>query len=473
MARNDPAQPGGFSIGEHPGSRSLFGLKRSQVFGEIASLASGFLVFLAVGSYVGLAVFGIVAILASLGFLVGFRRQTLDSIALGGASMITEKMYQNREQNRLDLFGFVGPPASHSYLVSSHKGGATRISEKRRRFPAGKLSQYRGTGAIKGDKVLLDDGFAIGVAREKHGKRGVAALEVFGESFIYKDPSLQSDTASMFGAMVGTLSSFANQVDSLVLLYLVDPEGGETQSTAVGAWSDELKNLYQSAQDNYVSRRCYILIRFSDVSFLEHDGGQLSSFISGLGLRYKALDLMALASIFAFGSDESNSARVIHVNSNWSHLLIGDRVMRLFEVAELPTGEVQPDFLVPFVSSLTNKSILSFELKVIDSRFALRKVRSRRSGITADAGVRALLGFLARNSETRAITSLERQENDLDLGYEMFSISGNFALFAKDLSEMKASVPTVTAKAEISGLVLECAYGRQLQVQRRLFGSSR
>ena len=161
------------------------------------------------------------------------------------------------------------------------------------------------------------------------------------------------------------------------------------------------------------------------------------------------------------------------MRSSWSHILVGDRVMRLFEVAQLPTGEVQPDFLVPFVSSLVEQSILSFEFKAIDSRVAMKKVRSKRSGITADAGIRALFGFLSRTSEARAITSLEIQEHDLDLGYEMFSVSGQFALFADDLAGLSLASRDVATKAEKSGLALECAYGRQMRARRKLFGSFR
>ncbi len=474
MADNDMVAQRGFNVGDHRGSRSLFGLKRSQVIGEISSLVVAFLALFVLGAGSGLAALVAISVLGSVGFLIGLRRQTLDMMVLSVANLVHEKYIQNQQDHRHDMFGLSGAPAGISYVVSSQRGGAARISNKRRRRTADKKSvRLTQSGASRVHDVSIGEGMVLGVLKAGRGKRGAVAFEVFGESFLYADRNEQLARASLFGSMLGTLSSFAGAVDSLVFLYLVDPEKTGNTEEVVEGWPEDLRNLYHEIENQRVIRRCFFIVRLSDISAVEKNWSELVDSISGLGLRCSPADSKALAEIYGFGSREAVSREVLHMRSNWSHILVGDRVMRLFEVAQLPTGEIQPDFLVPFVSSLVEQSMLSFEFKAIDSRVAMKKVRSKRSGITADAGIRALFGFLSRASEARAITSLELQENDLDLGYEMFAVTGQFALFADDLAGLSSAAREVATKAEKSGLALECAYGRQMRARRKLFGSFR
>ncbi|TAN20340.1 MAG: hypothetical protein EPN30_10565 [Actinomycetota bacterium] len=473
MAGNDVVAQHGFSIGDHPGSRSLFGLRRSQVIGEILSLVAAFLALFALGASGGLLVLVAISVLASVGFLIGYRRQTLDVMVLALAGHAHEKYLQKQQDNRSDIFGLPGAPAAASYIVSSNRDGTVRISDKRRRRTVDKKTdRFIGSGPSRVHDVAVGEKGVLGVLKERHGKRGAAAFEIFGESFLYANRSEQMARASVFGSMLGAMSAFANAVDSLVFLYMVDPEEtGDPMATAKG-WPEDLKKLYCELEEQAIRRRCYLIVKLSDVSLAEKNSKELIESVSGLGLRCRPADSKMLAEIYGFGCRVAASRKVLHMRSSWSHILIGDRVMRLFDVAQLPTGEIQPDFLVPFISSLAEQSILSFELKAIDSRIAMKKVRSKRSGITADAGIRALFGFLSRASEARAISSLEIQENDLDLGYEMFSVTGHFAVFADDLAGLGSAAREAVTKAEKSGLALECAYGRQMRARRRLFGSS-
>lgn len=471
MANADPIAARGFTIGDHASSRSIFGLRRSQIVGEIIGIVCGFGALLLVGSFAGLASFVTIAVLASLGFLVGYRRRTLDMMLFSAACFVREGMHQKRRQFRYELFGFAAPPAGSSYLVSQHNYGSARISNTRQRRAAMAKVRTPGLEIRSAGEVCLEDGTLLGIAKDRNRRRCVMAFEVFGNDFLFQERVDQLARSFVFGSVLGSMSSLTAVVDSVVLLYAVDPVGEVGPEVAAEEWPDELRSLYVEVKDKSVVRRSYIIVRVRDARPCGSDYLELVSFISGLGVGFRALDAKSLIRLFAFGSKESSSRGVLHMRSLWSHVLVGERMMKMFDVAELPTGEVQPDFLVPFVASLASQSLLGFELKAIDSRFALRKVRSRRSGITADAGIRALMGFLARNSEARAITSLEVQENDLDMGYEMFSVSGYFAIFADNLAELNAATQDAVAKAEKSGLVLECAYGRQLQVRHRLFGS--
>ena len=471
MANADPIAVRGFTIGDHASSRSIFGLRRSQIVGEIVAIICGFGALMLVGSFAGLLSFVAVVFLASLGFLVGYRRRTLDVMLFAVASYLKEVMHQKRRQFRYELFGFAVPPAGSSYLASKHNYGSARISNTRQRRAATAKVRTPGLEIRGAGEVRLEDGTLLGIAKDRATRRYVVAFEVFGNDFLFQERVDQLARGFVFGSMLGSMSSLANVVDSVVLLYAVDPVGEAGWEVTTEQWPDELRLLYLEVKDKSVVRRSYIVIRVRNARADGSDYLELVSFISGLGVGFHALDAKSLIRLFAFGSPESAYKRVLHMRSQWAHLLVGERMMKMFEVAELPTGEVQPDFLVPFVTSLASQSLLGFELKAIDSRFAMRKVRSRRSGITADAGIRALMGFLARNSEARAITSLEVQESDLDMGYEMFSVSGYFAVFADNLAELKAAARDAVAKAEKSGLALECAYGRQLQVRHRLFGS--
>lgn len=471
MANANPIAVRGFTIGDHASSRSLFGLRRSQIVGETIGIICGFGALLLVGSFAGLMCFVAITVLASLGFLVGYRRRTLDTMLFAVAGFLKEGMHQKRRRFRYELFGFAVSPAGSSYLASKHNYGSARISNTRQRRTAMAKVRTPGLEIRSAGEVRLEDGTLLGIAKDRSTRRFVLAFEVFGNDFLFQDRVDQLAGAFVFGSMLGSMSSLTNVVDSVVLLYAVDPVGEAGWEVTAEEWPDELRSLYLEVKDKSVTRRSYIIVRARNARPGGSDYLELVSFISGLGLGFRALDAKSLIRLFAFGSAESAFKRVLHMRSQWGHLLVGERMMKMFDVAELPTGEVQPDFLVPFVTSLASQSLLGFELKAIDSRFALRKVRSLRSGITADAGIRALLGFLARNSEARAITSLEVQENDLDMGYEMFSVSGYFAIFADNLADLKAATQDAVAKAEKSGVVLECAYGRQLQVRHRLFGS--
>lgn len=462
----------GFSIGEHSCSRSLFGLRRSQVIGESASVILAFAALLSIGSSAGLLIFGLVVTVASVAFLAGYKGTTLDRTILALVAQANGGLLQSRHRYRHDLYGFSVEPGRSLFLASSHRWGSRRISSSRKRSPAGVRSQLGGLELRSLQDVQLDGGSMLGVARERRGaRRGVLAYELFGEGFLLRDRQDQLSAASVFGTMLGSLPSLSTSVESVVLLYLVDPGQAGDVGASLFRWAEDVRTLYNEVHEKAVLRRCYLIIRMADADFSEGDYLELDAFVSGLGLRYKPLDGDSLAGLFAFGTGERSERGVLHMRAKWGHLAVGERLMKLFDVAELPTGEIRPDFLVPFVTSLESQSLLSFRFKAIESHLALKKVRARRSGITADAGIRALLGFLARNSETRAISSLEVQENDLDMGYEMFSVTGYFALFADSLYELKEVAQAAEAKAEKSGLVLECAYGRQLQARHQLFGS--
>lgn len=144
--------------------------------------------------------------------------------------------------------------------------------------------------------------------------------------------------------------------------------------------------------------------------------------------------------------------------------------MRVFEVVELPKGSVAPDFLASLTYGISFPALISFRLVPIDNRYAMRKLRSKRSGVMADAGIRSLLGFLARNSESKTIDALARQESELDLGYEMFSVSARVATYAKELKILEGRSRELLVAAERSGLELDVMYGRQQLGRQELFG---
>ena len=461
----------GFTIGEHSSSRSLFGLRKSQIAGELASLILGFVALLGLGSSDGILAFAVTAICSSFVFLVGYKRRTLDQLVLDAFAHLGEQLSHSSREFRHDLFGFSSPPVAGSFVASSHTWGSRRISPSRkRRSRIAAVPGPRGSGLRNIWEKEIDDGAKIGIAREHSGKRSVVAFELFGDGFLLRDPQDQNGSAAVFGTMLGSMSSLSKKMDSVALIYLVDPERRASMADETLGWAGEVRKLFDYVSGNATDRHCYLVVHMADSPFGEQDFSELTSFVAGLGLDSQPLDGDSLGQLFAFGTGEGSGRGVLHVRSRWSHLLVGERLMKLFDVAEFPTGEVRPDFLVPFVTSLESKSLLSFRFKAIESHFALRKVRSRRSGITADAGIRALLGFLSRTSEARAISSLEVQENDLDMGYEMFAVSGFFAVFADSLYELKDAAESAMAKAEKSGLQLECAYGRQLQTRNLLFG---
>ena len=462
-----------FTVGEHSSSRSLFGLRKAQIVGEAISLSVGFAALMGLKSAAGIVAFAAAAVVSSVAFLMGFRGQTLDQLLLALIAHARVVSGVRKGAYRNDIFGFSKPPEEKSFVLSADKSRRPRISLSRhRRSGSNVVSGYPGPQLRRLWEVPLTDGAALGIAKERHGKRGVVGFELFDEGFGMKDPQDQAFSASVFGTMLGRISSMSNRVESLAIVYLIDPEAGKSSILESSGWADDTKALYSEVSCRRVERRCYLVLRTLDTSLGEHECSEIVSFVSGLGLSYEPLDAANLAELFAFGTGERPERGVLSIRSCWSHILIGERFAKVFEVSELPTGEVSPDFLVPFLASLDCQSLLGFRFKVIDGRFALRKVRSRRSGITADAGVRSLLGFLSRSSEARVISSLEVQEVDLDLGYVMFSVIGHVAVFAGSLAELKEAAKAAAAKAEKSGLVLECVYGKQQQAYRELFGAS-
>lgn len=460
----------GFSIGDHLSSRSVFGLKRSQVAGSLSGFALGFCMLLVFGSSSGIIGFAVTTLLTAAFFLFGYKGRTPGAIVAGAVSHLGEQLSEFGSGYGYDAFGDPVEHSARTYVVSKSGFGPMRIWESRTRSSSSSRSRRAGGEIRKLTELKLDDGSLLGVAREHRGQGSVLGFEVFGGSFAFLDRYEKLERASALGSAMGSLAGLAGKVGSLVILYSVGRQG-EGFSGCKEPVSGELEALVEEISSRRIARRSFLLVRTNGGRKDGEIVSEVMPLIYGLGLSCKALDGESLSALFAFGSAGRNEKSIQHVRARWSHLQIDEKLMRLFDVSELPTGEVDPDFLVPFLTSLTSESVLGFQLKAIDSRFAIRKVRSRRSGVTADAGVRALFGFLARNSEARAISSLEVQENDLDLGYEMLAVSGRFAVVAESEEELKTVSSQAVAKAEQVGISLECGYGRQLQLRRRLFGA--
>lgn len=461
-----------FTIGGHSVSKALFGLRKSQVVGVMITASFGFFSVIALNGPEGIAVLVVVTLFGSLGFLVGYRRLTLDLLILLLVNWAKERKVQKVQEHRFDVFGFTKPPSSPGFVLSLDRDKSLRISETTLGRSANANARMgRRVGIRNLHHLAIDESRFLGIGTDVISKKAVFALETFGDSFLYKDEQDQFDAAYGFGKLLGTLAGLPGDIESITVLFSVQPKPSPDNSADLDAWSPELAELYGNVCAEFVYRRSFIIVRLARATVTLSDYREQEEFLRTLDMSFRPLAPGELVELLAFGAKYSHGNGGLHLESHWNYLSVADRVSRLFEVTGLPMGEIRPDFLAPFIVSLSSESLFGFRLNILDNRYALRKIRAKRSGITADAGLRSLFGFLSKSSEVSAIESLEFKEQELDMGYQMFSVSGYLALFADDVTRLERDSADVVAKARRVGLVLDCAYGQQMRSRRRLFGS--
>lgn len=302
-------------------------------------------------------------------------------------------------------------------------------------------------------------------------RQTVFGYEIVGDRFLYLDTDLKSQIALNFGRLLETFVNYSPAIKGLSVVYTCTPGGYGEVNPGAPPESGSVAELQHISEANSILRRSFLLLKCSKSSNLPQLLSLETENFSQSDLELIPMEPRHISQLFNFGGFTSKRKSDRAICSNWSYLEMEQRLVRLFDIVEFPRGEVSADFLVPFITGLTGESILSFNLKLVDNRYALRKVRSKRSGITADVGVRGMLGFLSRNSEIKAMASLETQETELDMGYQMFSVSGIVAIFANNLTELEFLSSDLMAKSEKSDLLLECAWGRQIQRWRSIFGA--
>lgn len=465
--RNRSGVSRGFKIGDHPVSRSLFGLRRAQIVGAGVSVVLGFSILFSRGGPGGVIGMAVIVGIGCLAFLVGYKRQTLDYVLLAAWSWIAEMVPQRQAGYSYSLFGEPAPKCAAPHLIIPENYGFARIAPKAR--------SMKRRGLLRNTNVcqeVVAGGQNYGVVSD--GKNVIFAFELFGENFLYQNRDDQISNAASFGVAIGAMPTTSESISSITLVFTIEPgiQSEEHNEIAV-EWSADVKDLLDFTVARQIRRRSFLIIRSHGDAPAEGLHERISSLIEAQPIKSLPLDSKSLESLLTFGTDSRIGSGSLKMKSCWNEISFDNRIVKLFDVVELPKGEVHPDFLVPFLGSLSYPALLSFQFQHVDSRYALRKVRSKRSQVTADVGLRSLFGFLARNSEAKAIENLEIQESELDMGYEMFSVVSTFALFASGRSQLHAAIGDATSRAEKSGLTIECAYGRQLQCWRQLFGGER
>lgn len=464
MSPTRPAQAG-FIIGDHPAARSVMGLRKPQVVGALSCLALGFVALIARPDVAGIAGLCLLAALGGELFLLGIKGVTLDRILTSAASFATERLSQSHGRNNYNSFGC---RIDHrpEFIAAGNSGGIRRIRERVRRRPS-----IRGNSRVSHAGWISEsgeDGCPIGVGRCGPGRICVAGFELFGGNFIYSDNDHQTMAADGFARALESIGGLVSGFESVTVLFCTEP-GKDEDHLIPGSVNAQICRIEAEIERNRIVRSAFLLIYFQG-EFSRSQVDRVSETLVAGGMEAVPLSAASLRRLFCFGFGGAASKESLHMRPGWDHLLVDQRIMQVMDAVAMPAGPVRPDFLVPFVNSLTSTSIIGFRLRVLNPTFALRKVRARRSGVTADAGIRALFGFIARNSEAEAIRSLENKEQDLDLGFQMFSVSARVAVVADSRIDMLRSAQEVKAGAEKAGLMFECAYGRQLAARRSLFG---
>lgn len=459
-----------FSVGDHLLGRSIFGLAKSQVLGMVVFLLVGFLMLLSLDGIWGILGLIFAVILSAISLLIGWRGWTLDKFMIAGKWHLSSVMSQRRNRFRFSQFGAPLPSTQIRQVVSYHAGDGVRVSEQYCSKPG---RQHLGGKFYH--RVFLETlpYPEMDMAQLSLGKKVLFGFELVGDRFLYLDRDAKGSNAINFGQFLEVFSAYRDRIDSFCLVYTFAP-GDFDMSTPSNQKSDpELEELLRSSSHNSTRRQLYLLVSGSKSIGFADLVSQISVAARDIGVTARGLDQNSLRKIVLFGRPSSDLNKALPTRSHWGHMELGEKMVKLLEVSGLPKGEVNADFLVPFLSSIEGECLLSFKLKPVDNRFALRKVRAKRSGITADAGIRTLLGFLGRNSESRAIGSLQIQEQELDLGFVMYAVSGTLALFAATETDLELAASQILLKSEQSGVSLECAYGSQMRCWRDLFGFER
>lgn len=364
-----------------------------------------------------------------------------------------------------DESGIVDMAAEDFQIMASSSDGAIRFAHGRKRARSKSSRRTMATEPLNEKKR----GGTDSRKRKAAGKRAIVVFQIFGDNFLFLDRQDQTSSALDIGRVLGTIPSVIDALQSLTLLFTFAPGSKEDISADQGEkWSPDALRPNASV---ITSRNCYVVARFSKSEDLDRQQLAVRSALASSGLTLFQLRPDEAVSVMTFGINERTRHGFYWSRANWSHCMIGQRVMRVLDVVDLPKGEVGADFLAPLILSIDSQSILSFRFIALDNRYALRKIRSKRSGVTADAGIRTLLGFLSRNSDSAAMESLARQEVELDLGFEMFSVSGRAAVYADDIEELNRLSKNFQSIAERNGLLLECSYGKQLKGKQELLGS--
>ena len=457
-----------FSVGDHLLGKSIFGLAKSQVLGLTVFPVIGFLMLFSFNGIWGILGLVFVVTLAVLSLLIGWQGWTLDRAVIAGNWYLASVISQRRNRFKFSQFGAPLPSTQSRQVVSYHSRQGLRVSEhylskRGRQHLAGKLHH----------RVFVETFpyFEMDMAQLSLGKKVLFGFELEGDRFLYLDRDAKASNAINFGQFLEVFSAYRDRIDSLCLVYTFTPGNFDTP-TSINQESDpELEELVRSSSNSSIRRQLYLLISGSKSTGFAELVSQISVAARDIGVTARGLDQSSLRKVVLFGRPAPDLEKALSMRSHWRHMELGDKLAKLFQVTGLPKGEVNADFLVPFLSSVAGEGLLSFRLKLVDNRYALRKVRAKRSGITADAGVRTLLGFLGRQSENRAIGSLQVQEEELDLGYVMYSVSGTLVLFATTEAELELAANQILLKSEQSGVSLECAYGTQMKCWRDLFGT--
>lgn len=465
----DQALPGQyrFSVGVHLLGRSIFGLAKSQVTGLMVFLVIGFFLLLSLNGIWGILGLVFMVAVAVITLLIGWHGWTLDRALISGQWYLISVISQRRNRFRFNQFGTPLSSAQSRQVVSYHATNSVRISERHlskpdRQHLAGKFFH----------RIFIETfpGSEMDMAQLSFGKRILFGFELTGDRFLYLDRDAKVSASINFGQLLEVFSSYGDRIDSLCVVYTFTPGNFDLSISNSKELDLELEELLLSSSNNSTRRQLYLLVVGSKSIGLEELLSQISVAAREFGAVARGLDKSSLQKVVLFGRPTADLYKPLPIRSHWGHMELGEKMVKLLEVVELPKGEVNSDFLVSFLSSIEGECLLSFRLTPVDNRFALRKVRAKRSGITADVGIRALLGFLARHSEGRAIESLQAQEEELDLGYLMYSVSGTLAVFAETEEQLKLAANQILLKSEQSGVRLGCAYGTQIKCWRGLFG---
>ena len=386
---------------------------------------------------------------------------------MAGRWHLSSMAVQRRSRFRFTQFGVPYPSTQTRQVVSFHANQGVRVSA-RHLLKRGR--QHVGGKFLRRISIENFPGTEMDVAQFRFGEKILFGFELTGDRFLYLDRDVKVSNAINFGQVLEVFSSYRDRIDSICIVYTFSPGNFDLSDSNCQQSDPDLEELLRSSINNSTIRHLYLLVSGLKSVGFEELVSQISVAARDIGVVARGLDQSSLQNVVQFGRPLTGLDKPLPIRSHWGHMDLGEKMVKLFEVVELPKGEVNPDFLVPFLSSVEGESLLSFRLKLIDNRFALRKVRAKRSGITADVGIRALLGFLGRHSESRVIESLQIQEQELDLGYLMYSVSGTLAVFANTEAQLHLTASQILLKSEQSGISLECAYGMQMKCWRGLFG---
>lgn len=154
----------------------------------------------------------------------------------------------------------------------------------------------------------------------------------------------------------------------------------------------------------------------------------------------------------------------------WDEMRIGDGYATSLVVESWPEHSVSSGFALDLFRPCPPRRSITLTLKSLAADQALRRTRRYRTEHLANTKMRNEAGYLERVIDSRASSSMVRQERELTSGHTLFDYQLGVVLFAGSRLTLTRSLQQFGALADSSQTRFVKAYGRQYEIFGQLFG---